>query len=78
MHALRREPRRAATLRLAGASEGCRFAAARPNNVRQYYVASLCLTLLGPAAAKRGGAAAHSVRQRELSNLLSARSTFVD
>ena len=26
---------RAATLRVAGASEGCRFAAAGPNNVRQ-------------------------------------------
>ena len=30
------QPRRAATLRVAGASEGCRFAAAGPNNVRQY------------------------------------------
>ena len=29
------QPRRAATLRVAGASEGCRFAAAGPNNVRQ-------------------------------------------
>ena len=28
-------PRRAATLRVAGASEGSRFAAAGPNNVRQ-------------------------------------------
>ena len=28
-------PRRAATLRVAGAPEGCRFAAAGPNNVRQ-------------------------------------------
>ena len=29
------QPRRAATLRVAGAPEGCRFAAAGPNNVRQ-------------------------------------------
>ena len=39
---------RAATLRVAGAPEGCRFAAAGPDNVRQ-----TCQTLSGPALPRR-------------------------
>ena len=51
------QPRRAATLRVAGASEGCRFAAAGPNNVRQ---ARRCLACCRPAVNVKMG---RNVRQ---------------